>query len=275
MKTYDLEKLQALLHDFYNLTGIKICIYDDKGNEVCYYPERLSSFCALLRTDPQMDARCQSCDREAIAKCKKTREQYAYTCHAGLLECVSPILYGDKVIGYVAVGQIKADERTAFRLTERDPSRAESLHRCFAGLPAIGMDKINSAMRILDACAGYEYLKRLVSSAEKIDTAMDQYIRNNLEKGLSVSGLCSEFHLSHSEIYSIFKEYFDATPAEYIKTCRVEKACRLLRSTRLPVCEIAELCGIPDYNYFSKIFKRRMGMSPREFRKTAIDGKGK
>ena len=269
MRHYNLEKLQALLRDFYNLTGIKICIYDDTGTEVCYYPEKLSSFCALLRTDTEMDDRCKNCDKRALEICGRTRTQYAYTCHAGLLECVSPILYGEKVIGYIVVGQIKADEQPDFgRIADKLPSSIRGeLAKQFDSLPSVAMDKINSAMRILDVCAGYEYLRRLVRNTKKIDTVLEQYIRDNLDKSLSVSLLCSEYHLSRSELYSIFKEYFDATPAEYVKECRVEKACELLRSTRLPVCEIAEQCGIPDYNYFSKIFKRKLGMSPREFRK--------
>ena len=40
-----------------------------------------------------MNERCESCDRKAISICKQTHEQYIYTCHAGLLECISPILF--------------------------------------------------------------------------------------------------------------------------------------------------------------------------------------
>ena len=36
MRAYDFQKMQELLHDFYNLTGIKICIYDSAENEVCF-----------------------------------------------------------------------------------------------------------------------------------------------------------------------------------------------------------------------------------------------
>ena len=40
MKDYDLQKMQELLHDFYNLTNMKICIYDSAENELCYYPAK-------------------------------------------------------------------------------------------------------------------------------------------------------------------------------------------------------------------------------------------
>ena len=58
MNDYNLTKLRDLLQDFYYLTKIKICIYDSSGNELCYYPEKLSPFCALLRQSDEMEKRC-------------------------------------------------------------------------------------------------------------------------------------------------------------------------------------------------------------------------
>lgn len=273
MENYNLQKMQELLRDFYNLTNMKTCIYDNAGNELCYYSEKLSPFCALLRKNPEMEKRCQACDKQAFAQCRKTYKQYVYTCHAGLLECVSPILYDQQIIGYIVIGQIKAKERSDFSLIEKNlPEDLKGdLKKQFKKLPDVQMDKINSAMRILDACTGYKYLKALVNSAEsKIDILLGRYIHENLTEDLSVQVLCSQFHLSRSEVYNIFKEYFHSTPAEYIKSCRLDKACKLLNATSMPVNVIAKECGIPDYNYFSKIFKRTFGVSPRAFRMDAV-----
>ena len=270
MEVYGLEKMQELLQDFYNLTDMKICIYDDAENELCYYPEKRSSFCELLRKNEAMDKRCKECDHHAFAECRKTYKQYVYTCHAGLLECISPIIYDEKIIGYIVIGQIKTDEKTSFSVNETTLSENDKkqLRARFDLLPSADIKKIHSAMRILDACTGYEYLKGLINaSGNKIDVQLGGYGNDNLAGDLSVQTLCYRFHLSHSEIYSIFKEYFCSTPAEYVKTRRLYKACELLKNTALPVNKIAQQCGIPDYNYFSKIFKAYMGMSPRTYRK--------
>ena len=164
MQAYDLEKMKKLLHDFYFLTGIKICIYDSSENELCYYPEKYSPFCAALRKDPDMERRCLECDRNAFAVCKKTRRQHMYTCHAGLFECVSPVLYGDFIVGYIAVGQIRTDDTADFAiLADRFGSGAAAdLRRSFEELPVFNRDTIDAAVNILDACAGYEYLKTLI-----------------------------------------------------------------------------------------------------------------
>ena len=263
---YDFTKIQSLLKDFYNLTGIKTCIYDNEENEICYYPEKFTPYCSLLRKNPKMDERCKKCDEKAFATCKKTRSQYVYTCHAGLIECVSPILYDNKIIGFVVLGQIKP-QNGARSITDREYS-SENLDKMYQNLPNISMEKINSAIKIIDACAGYEYLKNLLKSVEnRIDVLLDRYVSKHLNSDLSVQTLCSVFHLSHSEIYSIFKEYFHSTPADYVKTRRLFYARTLLETTSLPVNVICKKCGLDDYNYFSKIFKRHFGFSPRELRK--------
>ena len=270
MQTYDLQKIEQLLKDFYNLTGLKACFYDSDERELCFYPEKLSGFCALLRKDAQMDERCKACDQHAFAVCKKTHKQYVYTCHAGLLECVSPILYDNKLLGFIVLGQIKKSETdTPYRHEKStDEETHKELYAHFQNLPFVGLEKINSAMRILDACTGYEYLKSIAKETQgKIDVALGEYIDMHIDGDLCVQTLCSKFHLSHSEIYSIFKEYFHATPAEFVKFRRLQKACDLLKYSDLPVNKIAVACGIPDYNYFSKIFKRQFGISPRQHRK--------
>ncbi len=271
MDSYDLQKLHQLLKDFYNLTNIKICIYDSSEEELSYYPEKLSSFCSLLRSDKNMDLKCRECDKQAFAECKKTYMQHVYTCHAGLMECVSPIIYDGKIIGYVAVGQIKPPNANNFKYKDAPSDLKEKLNEEFSKLPTIALDKISSAMRIIDACTGYEYLKNIVNNPNsKIDARIAEFINENLDTDLSVSTICDQFHLFHSEIYAIFKEHFRTTPAEYIKERRYNKACELLAKTSLPVGKIARQCGIPDYNYFSKVFKKKYGISPRQYRKNQL-----
>lgn len=272
METNHQETMLQLSKDFYNLTNIKTCIYDADGNELCYYPEKFSSFCSLVRQNEELDRRCKECDRHAFSVCKKTHKQHVYICHAGLLECVSPILHGEQIVGYIAIGQIKPNVQTGFLELEESKTIPQTLQtelaEEFQKLPAIHLEKLRSAMRILDACAGYEYLKNFLHDGKnQIDKQLDRYINERLADDLSVQKLCAVFRLSHNEVYSIFKEYFDSTPADYVKHRRLQHACALLKSTDFPVNKIAKLCGIPDYNYFSKIFKRYFQKSPREFRK--------
>ena len=262
MYEYDLKRMKDLLYNFYTLTGIKACIYDSDQNELCYYPEKLSTFCSTLRKNPDMDKKCAECDKRAFSVCKRTHKQYAYKCHAGLWECFSPVLYHDNIIGYIVIGQIRAEDAATL-----PTYLTKELSERYTLLPVIAKKTVSAAFRILDACAGYAYLKALIKSTDnRIETKIEKYIEENLTKDLSVSTLCSIFHLSRSEIYIIFHKYFNSSVADYIKKRRLEKACELLKTTKMPVHKIAKHCGIPDYNYFSKIFKREFGKAPSKFK---------
>ncbi len=270
MKIHNLEKINELLKDIYNLTNIKSCLYDIDGNELFFYPERLTDFCAYLRTNPEMNKKCIDCDKKAVAQCKKTHTQCFYTCHAGLKECVSPIIFDNTIIGFITIGQIKEQENFDFETIKNNfPTKMQkTLQEKFAKLPHIPIEKVNSAIRIMDACAGYEHLKRLINEEEnRIDKRIEKFINSNLSGDLSVTLLCSEFRLARSEVYSIFKEYFSSSPAEFIKNRRLNYAGKLLLSTDFPVYKVALLCGIADYNYFSKNFKSFFGVNPTEYKK--------
>ena len=267
--------LEKLLHDFYNLTNIKTCLYDIEGNELCFYPNKFSSFCEILRQNKHMDKKCMDCDKLAFEHCKRTQSQYIYTCHAGLEECISPIICDNQVIGFMMIGQIKSSHAPSFdNIAKNLPGYLiNDLKDSYDNLPTVSSEKLDSAFRILDACAGYELLKNAIGSHNNsIDAQIKHYIRENISRPLSVAQLRSVFHLSHSEIYNIFKEFFDCTPAEYIKKSRLKYACKLLSTTDLTVNKIAVLCGIPDYNYFSKIFKSEFYLSPTEYRKSVNSG---
>lgn len=273
MPKLELKDMGALLRDFYNLTGIKTCLYDLEGNEICFYPNKLSRFCEILRTNEQMNKKCKDCDKIALEHCKKTHTQYIYTCHAGLQECISPIIHKDQVIGFMMLGQVKRDGGLYGPTIPKNlpGTLAEDLKSVYDILPVISDEKLKSAFHIIDVCAGYELLKEFVSSYNTaIDAQIKQYILDNISVPISVTELCSKFHLSHSEIYEIFKEYFLCTPADYIKKCRLKCACKMLVTTKLRVNEIAALCGIPDYNYFSKVFKAAYGISPTVYRKNHV-----
>lgn len=254
---YDSKKLYELLKDFYLLTGIKICIYDKNENEIAYYPEKHSGFCKLLRKNKALAEKCLECDKFAFSQCKKTGKQYTYTCHAGLLECISPIVINDEIIGYIAIGQIRANDS--------ENKFSSQISEEYFKLPKLQKDKISAAINILDACAGYQYLKDIMSHKDSIDYQIDAYIDKH--PACDIQDLIKEFNVSRNEMYSIFKSYFNTTPHDYVKNKKLKKATLLLKTTKLPVNEIAIKCGIPDYNYFSKVFKKAFNLSPTEYRK--------
>jgi two-component system response regulator YesN len=75
--------------------------------------------------------------------------------------------------------------------------------------------------------------------------------------------------MSKNTLYALFREHLGATVTEYITGLRIDRAKRLLRETKDTVYEVAESVGIDNYTYFCKLFKKREGISPSEYRKAS------
>ena len=100
------EQILGLIKAFYNLTGIKIAIYDNNFKEVLSYPEESSLFCKMLERDSSLLKKCDDCTANLCHKCDVQKKTIVYKCHAGLTEVISPIELDGVIIGYVIYGQI-------------------------------------------------------------------------------------------------------------------------------------------------------------------------
>ena len=177
METYNRDTLYSLLENFNKLAEMKVSIYDAEENEVAFFPKKYTPFCELLRSDKKMDERCLNCDRNAISCCKANKKRYLYICHAGLIECFSPVLYNDEIIGYIALGQIKTKNNKL--LIDKSNNHYEELLKRFENLPSINEEKVDSAISVLEACIRYEYLKTVINQInQKIDLEIIEIIWN-------------------------------------------------------------------------------------------------
>ena len=107
---YITSEIENNLIDFYNITGFRIALFDENFHEIIAYPNRLSSFCKIIRSDSTLHSKCKSQDYEGFSKCKKTKDTVKYQCHLGLTEIITPILSNGNIIGYIMTGQIYASD---------------------------------------------------------------------------------------------------------------------------------------------------------------------
>ena len=78
--------------------------------------------------------------------------------------------------------------------------------------------------------------------------------------------LSKRFNLNPNYISQLFRKELDKTYTEYLTGLRMNRASVLLRTTSIPINEIAEQVGYKDYFYFSKMFKKTMGVPSRGYR---------
>ena len=101
-----------------------------------------------------------------------------------------------------------------------------------------------------------------VSSALK--RAMN-YIALNFDQDITLASVANEVHLSESYFSSQFKKFCGTSFTEYLNAVRIDESKRLLASGELNVTEVAARVGFASQSYFSKVFHRVAGMSPRQF----------
>lgn len=94
-----------------------------------------------------------------------------------------------------------------------------------------------------------------------------QYIESHLSQPISVDTLCQLSNISRKHFVQLFSKETGKTVKQYIMHVRCERAAELLENSQLLVQEISNFVGYEDNNYFSKIFKSVMGLSPQEYRK--------
>lgn len=97
-------------------------------------------------------------------------------------------------------------------------------------------------------------------------TRMIDFILTHYQEDLTVDDIARAGRVSRRECFRCFRMSIGQTPAEYLIQHRLSVASYLLITTRKPLSEVSECCGFESASYFSKRFKQRYGISPRQFR---------
>ncbi len=80
--------------------------------------------------------------------------------------------------------------------------------------------------------------------------------------------LCEQMHIHRATLTRIFTPRMQTSPGKYLRGLRIQHALQLLRSSRMPICEIARQAGIRDSGYFSRVIREATGMTPGEYRRS-------
>ena len=112
----------------------------------------------------------------------------------------------------------------------------------------------------------YQYRhSQSINSIDPIDGSI-HYMRENIEKGISLNDVAAYAGYSPSHFSSLFRQRTGESPVNYFNTLRLNRACELLRETNMKINQICYKVGIKDNYYFSRLFSQKMGVSPTEYR---------
>lgn len=101
----------------------------------------------------------------------------------------------------------------------------------------------------------------------EIQKRMVAFIARHYAEPITLGEIAASANLSKSSCIRFFKIYVGQSPFDFLITYRLNAACDLLTRTEKSVTEITALCGFNHTSYFSKMFRRLYGCSPKEYRK--------
>ncbi|MBO5224433.1 MAG: helix-turn-helix transcriptional regulator [Clostridia bacterium] len=120
--------------------------------------------------------------------------------------------------------------------------------------------------------AVYRILEILVSEGEEkqdrdvLKMRIEEYVCANYFKDVSANDIARYINYSPAQVYKLVKKYFSLSVANYINSVRLQKAEQMLLSSDYNITEVALAVGFEDCAYFSRLFKKSYGQSPKNYR---------
>ena len=108
--------------------------------------------------------------------------------------------------------------------------------------------------------------RKVVRSSSSLVRKIITAVETDLTQPLTLQYFSEILNVNSSYLSNLFRQETGITITEYVTARRIVHASDLLRYTGIPVNAVAKQAGIPDVQYFSRLFKRRVGMTPTQFR---------
>lgn len=250
------------------------CLHGVIGGKPRFAPlpaMHLNCFCtAVKRRYPQYENICVSFDQLELQHRLRSdsRASLVKICPMGCLELVFPVRRDGRLFGILFAGPFRpaadgdilpgkrydcdAVRPEADRLPELPPGRRAELAALGELLAARLADELAASAGALD------------------DTAarITEFVTRHLDRPCGIAELATELQLGRSRTSELVKIHFGDTFVGLLNQARIDAAKFMLEHTSYTQRRIAERCGFRDPGYFHRVFRRRAGVSPGDFRRS-------
>ena len=122
--------------------------------------------------------------------------------------------------------------------------------------------KLQESIEVFTHCM-FDYIP---SKSGELTKKAIRYISKNYASNLTLNQVADHVHLNPAYFSSLFKQSTGSSFKEYLNMVRIEESKRLLSNTDYSIMDISQAVGFEDQSYFTKIFKKYTGLTPREYR---------
>ncbi len=273
---------KQLLVDYYRVTGIRVCLFDENGTPIENFPPISMSFsdlhyCEKCKLSSEKFLKeCIKSDADAFEIVKMSGKSYINQCPKGFFDAVIPIKCGDNIAFFLMIGQICRSDiaedagELLFEKYDCIPTEgfgADEAQKSFETMRRMSFETFKSHVMLLELCAKkIEAEAGLQKSQHSVSVEVVRYINSNLYNEISINDCAEKLNYSVSHLSHVIQKEMGTSFTRYLGSCRIDEAKKLLRMTNMSVEKIATLLHYNSVAYFVKQFKKTAGMTCSEYR---------
>lgn len=112
----------------------------------------------------------------------------------------------------------------------------------------------------------FEMVNETETASFRMFDEVVHFIKSRYTNNLTVQDVADYFFLSASHFQRLFKKSTGLSFTQYLQNVRIQKCCELLKSTDIPIYQIANQVGYQDMKFFHALFRKKTGVTPRQYR---------
>jgi AraC-like DNA-binding protein len=134
------------------------------------------------------------------------------------------------------------------------------------GFEIICQGLLTSSIALIYRVVKMQNIKSETTESNTLANRIKEFIDKNYKKNIKLEDIADELYINKYYLSHVFKEHMQISPINYLINRRIGEAKNLLVSTELKIGEIARIMGYDNTNYFTLLFKKMTGETPKQFK---------
>lgn len=222
--------------------------------------------CMAVKMKGQGLSTCYRCRNVVIRKLLHSRKPVAGYCANGVYEYCRPVVYDNRVIGIIFIGNILTDDPVQRErlLKIAGPELWDTMERNVTPAQCVKLaDVLESYIQLLFVHYGNEN-----TTFDPLVENVKTFVRENMNYDFTMEEMAAAFNYTPKYLGRTFKLRTGRSIKDYCNYVRVRRAKKLLSGTDIGIESVAMRAGFNSVNYFDRVFRRVTGMTPQNYRKT-------
>lgn len=263
------QDVQRIFRCFTKLFGIRIVFFSYDGHEINVGDNRPPCrYCSLLRTTLGLEYKCHQTDKKKQLLATNRRQLVAYQCHAKMTEATMPVYAAEKIIGFIMIGQFRTQRKfkpPAWLKNSQNQTTLKQLAAAYTKAPFYPPKMVENILGLFAILVEFIVTRHLINmKSNQVIEYIIAYLNEHPEEMLSLTDAADLLRCSVSSLSHRFKETAGTSFKNYQITLKLDAADEYMRtSPELSISQIAQKLGFNDPLYFSRLYKKYRGASPR------------